>query len=318
MKVSVIIPTYKRPRLVLQALHSLQNQNYTAFEIIVVDSAVNPETEHTIMDFNKKARVTVNYICTDSTALHEKRHIGARAAKGDILVFIDDDAICDPNWLSELIKPYSNPEVGCVGGKILPKWEVEPPKWITHERYRGYLSLLDWGEEVKELKTPEIYGCNFSIRKSLLFEVGGFNPEAFGDIWLGDGETGLLRKVLSAGYKIVYTPEAIVWHVIPESRLTIEYMKRRFANEGACNSYTSYHGNKNLGKMRLLFHFNIFGLRALAYYILAVKSRFFKKIDDYYKYELTSSYYKSRCLYELRLIYDNELRKLVEREDWIN
>lgn len=318
MQVSIIIPTLNHAKYLKNALTSVQNQSFpkNEYEVIVVDNNSTDETPEIVAELNTTGEKEVIYVKEPNIGLHNARHAGAKIAQGEILAYTDDDAICYPNWLLELIRAYSNPEVGCAGGKILPKWEVKPPDWI--EQYWDYLSLLDWGDEVKELKTPEIYGCNFSIRKSLIFEVGGFNPEAFGDIWLGDGETGLLCKVLNADYKIVYTPEAIVWHVIPESRLTLEYMKRRFANEGACNSYTSHYGNKNLGKMRLLFHFNIFGLRALAYYLLAVESRFFKKTEDYYKYELTSSYYKSRCLYELRLIYDNTLRKLVEREDWIN
>ncbi|RJS78985.1 glycosyltransferase family 2 protein [Methanophagales archaeon] len=316
--ISAIIPTYNRCKYLKGTILSLQHQSLPKdqYEIIVADSNSSDDTSKVVEETNICGEKEVIYIKDCEPGLHSGRHAGAKIAQGEILAYTDDDAICDPNWLSELIKPYSNPEVGCVGGKILPKWEVKPPDWI--EQYWDYLSLLDWGDEVKELKTPEIYGCNFSIRKSVLFEVGGFNPDSFGDIWLGDGETGLLRKVLSANYKIVYTPEAVVWHVIPESRLTIEYMKRRFANEGACSSYTLHYGNRNLGKMRLLFYFNIFGLRALACSLLAAKSRFFKKTVDYYKYLFTSSYYKSRCLYELRLIYDNKLRKLVEREDWIN
>jgi glycosyltransferase involved in cell wall biosynthesis len=318
MQVSIIIPTLNHAKYLKNALTSVQSQSFPkdAYEVIVVDNNSTDETPEIVAELNTTGEKEVIYVKEPNIGLHNARHAGAKVAQGEILAYTDDDAICYPNWLSELIRAYSNPEVGCAGGKILPKWEVEPPKWV--ERYQDYLSLLDWGDEIKELKTVDIYGCNFSIRKSVLFEVGGFNPEAFGDIWLGDGETGLLRKVLNADYKIVYTPKAIVWHVIPESRLTIEYMKRRFANQGAADSYTAHHRDKKFGRMRLLFYFNRFGLHCLVYNLLAIKGKFSKNIEDSYKYELTSSYYKSRCLYELRLIYDNKLRKLVEKEGWIN
>lgn len=318
--ISAIIPTYNRCEYLKGAIISLQRQNLPEeqYEIIVVDNNSTDNTSQVVEECNKNDKKEVVYIKEPNIGLHNARHAGAKIAQGEILAYTDDDVICDPNWLSELIRPYLDQRVACVGGKILPKWEAKPPEWIRHERYRGGLSLLDWGDETKELRTPDIYGSNFSIRKSVLSEVGGFNPDSFGDIWLGDGETGLLRKVLKAGYKVIYTPEAVVWHVISRGRLTIQYFKKRAANQGGCDSYALHYGNRKLGKIRLLFYFNVFALYSLACYLLAVKSRLFKKIEDYYKYEVASSNYKSRCLYEIKLIYDNKLRELVKRKDWIN
>ena len=320
VKISIIIPTINRATDLKKALLSTLNQSFPQeeYEIIVVDNNSTDNTSQVIEECNKSDSKEVVYIKEPNIGLQNARHTGAKIAQGEILAYTDDDVICEPNWLSELIRPYSDQGVACVGGKILPKWEAKPAKWIRRERYRGGLSLLDWGDETKELRTPDIYGSNFSIRKSVLFEVGGFNPDSFGDIWLGDGETGLLRKVLKAGYKVIYTPEAVVWHVISRGRLTIQYFKKRAANQGACDSYALHYGNRKLGKIRLLFYFNVFALYSLAYYLLAVKSRFFERIEDYRKYEITSSYYKRRCLYEMKLIYNNELREFVRREDWIN
>ena len=191
---------------------------------------------------------------------------------------IDDDVICDSNWLSELIKPYSDPEAGCVGGKILPKWEATPPEWV--KLYPSYLSLLDLGSEIKELKTPKIYGCNLSIRRSLLFEVGGSNPDVFGDrklIWyMGDGETGLLRKVLIAGKKIMHTSHAIVWHVIPESRLTISYFKKRSFIEGISASFSAYRTDK-FSRFKLFYRSCKFGIASIICKILALVCKILKK-----------------------------------------
>lgn len=318
--VSAIIPTYSHCEYLKGAIISLQGQSLPEeqYEIVVVDNNSTDNTSQVIEERYKNDKKKVIYIKEPNIGLHNARHAGAKIARGEILAYTDDDVICDPNWLSELIKPYSDQRVGCVGGKILPKWEVKPPKWVRHERYQGNLSLLDWRDEIKELKTPGIYGNNFSIRKSVLFEAGGFNPESFGDIWLGDGEIGLLRKVLKAGYKVIYAPKAVVWHIIPKERLTIQYFKKRAANQGACDSYTLHYENRKLGKIRLLFYFNVFALYSLACYLLAVKSRLFKKIEDCYKYEVASSYYKRRCLYEIKLTYNNKLRELVKRKDWIN
>jgi len=319
MKVSVIIPTVNRAEYLKNALISVQNQSFPKdeYEIIVVDNGSTDNTPQVVEECNRNGKIKVRYIKESNIGLHNARHAGAKTAKGEILAYVDDDVICDSDWLSELAKPYAAPEVGCVGGKILPKWEAEPPEWIN--QYRSYLSLLDWGDEIKELKTPDIYGCNFSIRNSLLFEVGGFNPDAFGDkklFWYrGDGETGLLRKVFKKSKKIIYTPKAIVWHVIPKNRLTLEYMKSRFAKQAVSDMYTIYK-SKKLRRSRLLLYSGITGCRSIMYYFLAKGNRLIRK--NKFQRDLSLSHCKAGCIYAFKLIYDNRLREIVEREDWIN
>jgi len=71
--------------------------------------------------------------------------------------------------------------------------------------------------------------------------VGGFNPESFGDIWLGNGETGLQYKLQERRLGIGFIPNALVYHHIPPQRMTVSYLCQRMANEGACDIYSRYH-----------------------------------------------------------------------------
>jgi glycosyltransferase involved in cell wall biosynthesis len=319
MRVSVIIPTVNRAKYLKNALISVQNQSFPIdeYEIIVVDNNSTDSTPQVVEECNRNGKKEVVYVKEPEPGLHNARHAGAKAAKGEILAYVDDDVICDSNWLFELVKPYVDPEVGCVGGKILPKWEAEPPKWIN--QYRSYLSLLDWGDEVKELEDTDIYGCNFSIRRSLLFEVGGFNPDAFGDwryYWYrGDGESGLLRKVFKLNKKVIYVPKAIVWHVIPQSRLTLQYIKSRSAKQAISDMYTLYK-NKKLSRSKLFLYSGLMGFRSIVHYFLAIENKI-QMNEDYFHHELVFSYCLSQCKYALKLIYDNKLREFVKNENWI-
>lgn len=319
IQVSVIIPTQNRSEYLRNTIISLQEQNFPKvdYEIIVVDNNSTDDTPEVVEECNRNGKKEVVYVKEQEIGLHNARHAGAKAAKGEILAYVDDDVICDLNWLSELVKPYADPEVGCVGGKILPKWEAEPPEWV--KQYPSSLSLLDLGPEIKELKTPKIYGCNFSIRRSLLFEVGGFNPDAFGDkklIWYrGDGETGLLKKVLVTRRKLVHTPHAVVWHVIPKSRLTISYFKKRFFIQGISSSFSAYRTEKS-SRIKLFYRSCKFGIGSIICKILAFICRILKR-DGYFKYEFAASSFKSRFIYELRLIYDKRLRESAERKSWL-
>ena len=319
--VSIIVPTHNRCKYLRDTIISLREQAFSKdeYEIVVVDNNSTDGPLEIVEECNKKGKKGVIYVKEPKIGLHNARHIGARVAKGDILAYVDHDVICDPNWLFKLVKPYADPEVGCVGGKILPKWEINPPQWIRYFP-SWYLSLLDNGERMKEVQW--IYGCNFSIKKSLLFELGGFNPDAFSDkkLWWcrGDGEMGLLRKVHDIGKKVIYNPKAIVWHVIPKDRLTIDYFKERAFKSGIEASFSKYryYDSGKLDLLKVMMRSVVFGVYYLAYSVM-VKSFILLKNKSYYKYEVLSSYYKARCVYELRLTFDKKLQKFVKKESWL-
>ncbi|MEI8349052.1 MAG: glycosyltransferase [Candidatus Omnitrophota bacterium] len=318
IKFSVIIPTHTRTALLLGAIKSLEKQTMNNYEVIIVDNACSEEVK-TIVEANYKSFAAkgsaIKYIPEPKIGLHNVRHRGAKAARGDILVYIDDDVICDENLLDEILKPYSDSNVGCVGGKILPKWEVIPPEWI-HKFPKWYLSLLDDDEGPKEKQW--LYGCNFSIRKSLLFELGGFNPDSFYDkkMWWarGDGEIGLLRKVHILGKKVIYNPRAIVWHFIPKERLAIEFFQSRAFKSGVETSFTKYHYSPRLIHLfRLLPRAAAFGLTSIFCSIEAILLK-----TNRFKDKVNSAYYKGRCFYEWRLAVNKELQQFIKQKNWID
>jgi len=313
VKASIIIPTHNRARLLERALSSLVRLDYPAddYEVIVVDNGSTDDTKETVARFSSHG---IACVCEPAPGLHEARHRGAREAKGEVLVYVDDDVICDSRFLTELVAPYDDPQVGCVGGKILPEFEVAPPDWLD-DAPKWYLSILDDEEGPKEVEY--IFGCNFSIRRTLLFQVGGFNPDAFGNkkMWWcrGDGEIGLLKKVQAAGFKTVYTPAAVVRHFIPKQRLTKQYFEERAFKSGIEASFAEHrYGQESFGKGRFLRNVARFGIRYVAHGCLACapdRQRF--------KHRIASSYYRGRCLYELRLMVDRELQGFSRTEAWL-
>lgn len=241
-KVSIIIPTLNRASYLKNALISTLNQSFPKdeYEIIVIDNGSTDNTKQVIEDLNQAHNNRIRYFYDARPGLHIGRHLGAKHAYGEILLYGDDDIIASPEWVKEVYACYSKKEVGAAGGKIIPKFESDPPEWLRHF-HSGYLSLLDLGDEYLEINTNQIYGCNLSIRKDVLFELGGFNPDGMPpDLikYRGDGETALMTRVVEGGYKTVYNPKACVYHVIPSSRLTIDYFKRRSFNQGVSDSFS--------------------------------------------------------------------------------
>lgn len=253
MQASVIIPTYRRPAFLPDALASVSVQDFpdTDYEIIIVDNAPEPTPELEML-CEPSAQPPVHYVHEPRTGLHNARHAGARAANGKILVYIDDDVLCPPGWLAAMVTPYADAQVAMVSGKVVLHYEEPPPLWL--EQFRGILSALDWGNTphaVRPYRSP--VGCNMSVRKSVLFESGGFNPDGFGDRSLlylrGDGECGLARKVHDAGWAMWYAPEAWLEHRVPPKRMTAEYIEWRSAIGGIEDAYTDmrYHNRTVFG-----------------------------------------------------------------------
>jgi glycosyltransferase involved in cell wall biosynthesis len=313
--VSIVVPTYKRSQSLRDALASLCQQECTeGFEILVVDNAPSDELRELVESFLGDDP-PVRYVPESRTGLHNARHAGARAARGDILVYVDDDVIAPAGWLEALLGPYADAQVACVGGKTLPKWEVKPPNWAV--RFPGYLSLLDRGSKVKELRWPEdIYGCNFSIRALVLLEVGGFNPDSFGDrqlIWYrGDGETGLLEKVYSAGYKVMYTPYGWLYHRVPADRLTIDYFRRRAFDQGISNSYTAFRRNPSWAK---LLQRAVLASAHLAFGTMR-SSLSHRDQEDNVRLSVRSWFWRGCALHTWRLCRSPSLRRHVLRETY--
>lgn len=316
-RISVIVPTYNRADALPKCIESLLHQTLDAglYEIVIVDNNSSDHTESIVTDYVARARLNIRYVFEPRQGLHFARHTGAKAATSDILAYTDDDAICDPRWLAELMIAFEDKEVGCAGGKICIKWDQEPPSWIIP--YENVLGQLDYGSKKRALGDSEfINGGNFCIRRCVLWDVGGFNPDQIGEVLVGDGEAGLCRKIHKRGIKMLWVPEAVVWHRQNVRRnATLSDMKRRFRNNGVCSGYALYKNVKKRTRLlvdvpRSVFYFVRFKTLAL------LKRR--SEVTNSYSSEFASAFYAGKVFYELKLLIDKDLRELVTKENWLD
>ncbi|MDR4508955.1 MAG: glycosyltransferase [Candidatus Brocadiaceae bacterium] len=262
--VSVIIPTRNRAKCLKVAIESISGQSLDSseYEIIVMDNGSTDDTARIVNEINVKSP-HIRYYIAPEPGLHVGRHLGARMARGDILAYVDDDIIATPDWLLAIRDAFKDPGVAMVGGKILPKWEGDVPDWVDLFKVEteggwtnGYLSLLDLGDTTKNISALYVYGCNFSIRKPVLFECEGFHPDGMPHEriqYRGDGETALSRAVMKKKYKTIYEPRATVYHLVPPERLTIEYFCLRAFNQGVSDSYAEIRRKYELQKINDIF-----------------------------------------------------------------
>jgi hypothetical protein len=108
---------------------------------------------------------------------------------------------------------------------------------------------LDFGDQLVEIDPLYVWSLNYAIRRETLFRLGGFHPDYVPkpfEQYQGDGETGMAWKVQAQGLKILYQPKAIVHHIIPDHRITIEYFEKRMFFGGIFDSFTTIRKNRRV------------------------------------------------------------------------
>jgi glycosyltransferase involved in cell wall biosynthesis len=249
--ISVIIPTRNRADLLGPCLASLSLQSPNVeCEVLVIDNGSTDTTQEVVKDFQSKLP---NLMCiyAQEPGLHNGRHVGMKAAKGDILVFADDDIEALPTWLSSIDEAFKDPSVAMVGGNNYPMFLDEPPKWLNklweRRAWRGIksvpsLSIIEFLRKPELMSPYLVWGCNFSIRKNVLMSAGGFHPDGMPKDLIrfrGDGETHVSNFVARSGLKCIFHSGASVCHKVTAERMTHQYFRQRGFNQGISDSYTA-------------------------------------------------------------------------------
>lgn len=314
---SVIIPTYHRPLEALRCLQSLESQTFTAFETVVVDNSPDGELRERIRALESR----VLYVHEPRLGLHNARHAGARAAHGQVLVFTDDDAEFSPGWLAAYADAFDmHADMAAAGGRVLPRWGAPPPDWLCNAisadpRMFPAFSLLDLCNVFALSRDGIFFGVNMAVRREALFAMGGFNPEIFGERWLGDGETGLNRKLWASGALVGYVPQALVYHHVGPRRMTVGYLRRRQQHEGACDMYARFRGR--VPRPGILARFALGVMRESARDWAAEPMFRGRTSPRALRVQLRAVRAWARLEYVVRLMVSPQLRALVMRDTWL-
>jgi glucosyl-dolichyl phosphate glucuronosyltransferase len=230
MKISVILCTHNRSQSLNRALESVaatQMRGGADWQVLIVDNNSKDDTRDVVDSFCRREPIHFRYVFEARQGKSFALNRGIREAAGDVLAFIDDDITVEPNWLSELTKPLSDPRWAGTGGRVYLPENFSPPSWMAIEGNQSLLSILalfDQGSEPRPLSKPPI-GNNMAFRKEVFAKYGGFRtdlgPVPGSEIRYEDTEFG--SRVMSGGEKILYVPSAVVRHAVEERRLKKEY-----------------------------------------------------------------------------------------------
>jgi glucosyl-dolichyl phosphate glucuronosyltransferase len=251
MRATVVIPTFGRPAAIRSALRSLLaiDPRMLDTEILVVDNNRDITLSEEVRIACAEAGDPVRYAAEPSFGQTAARHRGAQKARGDVLIYVDDDVEVSKGWLDAFLKAFDDPALGIAGGPSIPSFTGSVPSWfwdfLQPTPYGGWscgwLSLLDIGKTVEGIDPVWIWGLNFAIRKDVLFQLGGFHPDLVPvavQRWQGDGETGLGLRAKASATRCMYLQDALLHHLVSADRLTLEYFGKRAYYQGVCDSFT--------------------------------------------------------------------------------
>ena len=236
--ISVVVATFHRTDYLAKCLKAILGNSYNNYEIIIVDQGIDNKTKK-LVDEQFINNGKIKYIHTDTIGLSHARNIGCENAKGEIIAFIDDDAVAAKGWLRAYANAFTEikPTPGIVGGKLLPQWEIPFPSWYPEERIY-LLAIYDIGDEPREYPEGHLPpGANFAITRYVIEKIGGFDRRLGFDEKRNNpliaGEDSLLaHKAMEEGYSLYYFPEARVNHYIARYKLTKKYFLKRNFSEG--------------------------------------------------------------------------------------
>jgi len=267
LALSVIISTYNRQEYLKSALDSLvaQQCSPSSFDVIVVDNNSSDQTPNLVAQYMQLSLPRITYYNETRQGMCYARNRGAHEASGDIIVFLDDDAIADRLWAARLMDVYAAfPDAGVVGGRIQAVWPGKKPGWITPDLELCLGGDLNYGAEVRRLTYPQTpFGGNFSIRRDLFLSLGGFdaNLGRSGSGLLGCEEVDLCCQVTQQKKSIYFSPFAIVHHRVMPEKLGKPYIIKRAYYQGVsvAASERRYGGGQPGASGQYLWHMkNIF------------------------------------------------------------
>jgi glucosyl-dolichyl phosphate glucuronosyltransferase len=265
MEITVAICTWNRAKLLSQALESMSRMvapNEIQWELLIVNNNCTDNTGEVIASHSR--HLPIRTVFEAQPGQSAARNTAVREAKGDYIIWTDDDVLVDRRWIQSYIDAFGRrPEAAVFGGPISPLFEGTPPGWLLRAwaKITGAYAVRDPGDEPSRLNSDILpFGANFAIRmqdqRRHLYDTAlGLRP----GMNLRGEEVEVMSSILDAGGTGWWVPEAKVSHWIPKSRQSVKYLRNFFIGQGqalamneADDTATSSPGRPRLWRIALI------------------------------------------------------------------
>ena len=214
--VSIVVVSRHRPAALIRCLTGISQLRYAPFEVIVV---ADPQGQDAVRRWPGAADVKV--IGFDEPNISVARNLGIEAASGEVVAFIDDDAVPEPGWLTHLANPFNDVSVAAAGGFVRGRNGMSWQWQANSVDLAGTVRPLDVPNDAPLVLTPspgraiKTEGTNMAVRRSVLMRLGGFDPNFHYFL----DETDLNLRLAQEGAATAIVPRAVVHHGFAENAM---------------------------------------------------------------------------------------------------
>jgi glycosyltransferase involved in cell wall biosynthesis len=233
MKYSIVIATYNRAADLHDTLASLAALRPAApWEVIVVDNNSTDGTRAVVERAAAGFPAPLRYVFEQEQGRSPALNTGIRLSHGDVIVTTDDDVRVESDWLDRAGAALDALDCDYVGGRVLPIWGGPRPAWLPNHggKHWAVIALLDYGNEPLEFGARVPLGVNMAFRRTAFNRAGLLDPHTGrkAGTLLGQEVREWCIRARAAGVRGFYTPDMVVRHIIPASRLNKAYFRRWF------------------------------------------------------------------------------------------
>ncbi len=255
VKVSVIIPTYNRNKVLTETINSVLAQKFKGFELLVIDQSEkhNQFTSNYLENLKDKR---FRYYKVGPPSLPGARNFGLKKSLAQIVIFIDDDVILDDGFIKAHYESYTKRKAVAVVGRIKEKNKPVSDKLLFLRKTSFGAGNFNY-PDFAYAETAQ--GCNMSYNKTLLKKIGAFDTNFIGNAMREESDVSF--KIRKLGKKILYNPKASLFH--------------RFYKSGGCREKTTIHDNYIIYRNEIIFFLRH---RPLAYFPYFFAGHFFKYV----------------------------------------
>jgi glycosyltransferase involved in cell wall biosynthesis len=231
--ISIIICTYNRDKYIFNTLKSIAENDLHCdkYEIVLINNNSTDNTEFECFLFQKKfPEVNFRYFIENNQGISYARNRGVTESVNKIMCFIDDDETVKPNYFKVISNFFDNhPDAVLCGGRVEPVFESKKPTWLSHFTLQPITGYYNKGNKIKIILGKDYPGTGHaSLKRELFDKYGFFNTDLGrkGSCLLGSEDKDLFLRIIEAGEKCYYLPEAVVYHHIPQKKLTKDFFNR--------------------------------------------------------------------------------------------
>ena len=256
-RITLVIPTYNRSISLLRALQSVAAQRLdpALWCCLVVDNNSTDDTAEVVARFaTDHPALTIRCVKEERAGVSHARNRALQEAATELICSIDDDERINPDFIEAYLRFFdTHPEAVVAGGRIVAEYEGERPAWQSRWTEQLIANPIDRGTTPHPFPEGALPGGgNMGFRREVARKVG-FATELgrVGGVLLGGEENDFFLRLREAGHALWYLPEAVIWHIIPPEKSTLDYLARLARNNGISQRRRAALRGRSLGSLRL-------------------------------------------------------------------